>query len=130
LTTVLIANAGSSSLKLSLLDPADVVLAATTVERWDGAADTGGIEKFLAALPSAPDAVGHRVVHGGAELVEPTSSTTTSSAGSRQSRRWRRCTSRVHSAPSRPYARASAVGAARRVLRHRVHATMPDFALT
>ena len=32
---VLVVNAGSSSLKLSLLDPADEILAATEVEHWD-----------------------------------------------------------------------------------------------
>ncbi|GAB2813690.1 acetate/propionate family kinase [Lentzea nigeriaca] len=60
---VLVVNAGSSSLKLGVLGPDDTVLAARHVERWD--ADTGPLRDFLAAAP-AVDAVGHRVVHGGA----------------------------------------------------------------
>ena len=55
---VLVVNAGSSSLKLSLLDEDDTVLA-----RPAGLDD-------LADLP-APDAIGHRVVHGGREFTEP-----------------------------------------------------------
>jgi acetate kinase len=68
---VLVVNAGSSSLKLALLDPADRVLVATTVERWDGGTDTGGTGDFLGGLPAAPSAVGHRVVHGGADFTSP-----------------------------------------------------------
>jgi acetate kinase len=53
---VLVANAGSTSLKLSLVD-----------ERGDS--------RPLASLDDAPpdvEAVGHRIVHGGGRLVEPT----------------------------------------------------------
>jgi acetate kinase len=50
---VLVANAGSSSLKLSLLGPDDEPL-------WTGSAAEG-----LRELPERPDAVGHRIVHGG-----------------------------------------------------------------
>jgi acetate kinase len=50
---VLVANAGSSSLKLSLLGPGDERL-------WSGAA-----AEELNGLPERPDAVGHRIVHGG-----------------------------------------------------------------
>jgi acetate kinase len=50
---VLVANAGSSSLKLSLLDAADA-------ELWRGSAT-----EELAGLPQRPDVVGHRIVHGG-----------------------------------------------------------------
>lgn len=57
-TRVLVVNAGSSSLKLSLLGEDDTVLA-----RPAGLDD-------LADLP-APDAIGHRVVHGGREFTEP-----------------------------------------------------------
>ena len=55
---VLIANAGSSSLKLSLLAPDDSDL-------WTGDAVEG-----LEQLPQPPDAVGHRIVHGGERFVE------------------------------------------------------------
>ncbi|MEU4804093.1 acetate/propionate family kinase [Actinosynnema sp. NPDC023587] len=63
---VLVVNAGSSSLKLSVLDGDDVV-AERTLERWDG---TGGVEEFLADAPEVA-AVGHRVVHGGPDFAGP-----------------------------------------------------------
>jgi acetate kinase len=55
---ILVVNAGSSSLKLSLLDHDDTLIAQP--------ADLAE----LRALP-APDAVGHRVVHGGDEFTDP-----------------------------------------------------------
>jgi acetate kinase len=60
---VLVVNAGSSSLKLSILD-GDEIHDETTVERWSGADDLDGLRAFLAQAPE-PEAVGHRVVHGG-----------------------------------------------------------------
>jgi len=61
---VLVVNAGSSSLRLSLLSPDGTVYAATTVERWEGHGHRGPVEQFLDGLGRV-DAVGHRVVHGG-----------------------------------------------------------------
>jgi acetate kinase len=55
---VLIVNAGSSSLKLSLLDHDDTLIAQPS--------DLGELND----LPT-PDAIGHRVVHGGADFTEP-----------------------------------------------------------
>ncbi|QFZ20233.1 acetate/propionate family kinase [Saccharothrix syringae] len=63
---VLVVNAGSSSLKLTVLGPDDTVLAEHHVERWDGRPDLGHLP-----LPRV-DAVGHRVVHGGTRFTEPT----------------------------------------------------------
>lgn len=60
---VLVVNAGSSSLKLSVLDD-DRVETATTVEAWDGAGDLEPLRDLLSQV-SDLDAVGHRVVHGG-----------------------------------------------------------------
>ena len=64
---VLVVNAGSSSLKLSVLDDADEIVEQHDLEDWDGDAsvlgDAAGSWDF--------DAVGHRVVHGGAELTSP-----------------------------------------------------------
>jgi acetate kinase len=57
---VLVVNAGSSSLKLRLLGPGDEVEAAPEVAPGDAAA----LEQALSEVP-APDAAGHRVVHGG-----------------------------------------------------------------
>ena len=66
---VLVVNAGSSSLKLSLLDPADQIVAATEVEHWDtGDAPPPALKTFLNAYPD-PAAVGHRIVHGGPSLT-------------------------------------------------------------
>jgi acetate kinase len=60
---VLVVNAGSSSLKLRLLGPGDELEAERDLAPDDGAA----LEAALAGLPT-PDAVGHRVVHGGARF--------------------------------------------------------------
>jgi acetate kinase len=65
---VLVVNAGSSSLKLSLLDPADRILAATEVEHWDTEDPPPSLHAFLNAGPM-PGAVGHRIVHGGPKLT-------------------------------------------------------------
>ena len=66
---VLVVNAGSSSLKLAVLDDAGVV-ASTTVERWEGAGDVAPIEEFLGGCGEVA-AVGHRVVHGGSRYAAP-----------------------------------------------------------
>jgi acetate kinase len=60
---VLVVNAGSSSLKLRLLGPCDELEA----EHDLPPDDSGALDGALAGLP-APDAVGHRVVHGGARF--------------------------------------------------------------
>ena len=60
---VLVVNAGSSSLKLRLLGPGDEVEA----ERDLAPGDDEALDSALADL-AAPDAVGHRVVHGGARF--------------------------------------------------------------
>jgi acetate kinase len=62
---VLVVNAGSSSLKLRLLGPGDELEA----ERDLPPDDREALDAALAELP-APDAVGHRVVHGGARFRE------------------------------------------------------------
>jgi acetate kinase len=61
---VLVVNAGSSSLKLRVLGPADEIAAVLDLDEWDGSPDHAELGKFLGAL-SAVDAVAHRVVHGG-----------------------------------------------------------------
>jgi acetate kinase len=57
---VLVVNAGSSSLKLRLLGPDDAIEASPDVAPDDVAA----LQDAIGAMPR-PDAVGHRVVHGG-----------------------------------------------------------------
>jgi len=65
---VLVVNAGSSSLKLSVLDGEDT-LAERLVERWAGE-DVSAVREVLADTGPV-DAVGHRVVHGGPRYVQP-----------------------------------------------------------
>ena len=60
---VLVVNAGSSSLKLSVVADG-VVTSATTIERWEGESEVTAIRAFLESSGDF-DAVGHRVVHGG-----------------------------------------------------------------
>jgi acetate kinase len=64
-TCVLVVNAGSSSLKLRMLDQSDAVLASADLP---GSLD--GLDEALAKFPDA-DAVGHRIVHGGTRFSAP-----------------------------------------------------------
>ncbi len=67
---LLVVNAGSSSLKLAVLEPGGDVVAATTVQSWDGDRHLAPLEEFLAGAGPV-DAVGHRVVHGGPRHTGP-----------------------------------------------------------
>ena len=65
---VLVFNAGSSSLKLSVIGAGEEVDARCDIDRWDGSADAAELRDYLGALaaaPGRPTAIGHRVVHGG-----------------------------------------------------------------
>ncbi len=63
-------NAGSSSLKLSVIDEGDELAAAQELEAPAGRVDQEPVEEFVAH--NGPiDAVGHRVVHGGTEFTSP-----------------------------------------------------------
>jgi len=68
---VLVVNAGSSSLKLSVLGPADEILADLTIDPWDGGPDHDELRRFLGGQPGL-EAVGHRVVHGGSRFTAAT----------------------------------------------------------
>jgi acetate kinase len=70
-TGVLVVNAGSSSLKLSVLGPADEVTASLDIGAWDGSRDHPDLGQFLRAQPSL-DAAGHRIVHGGSRFTGAT----------------------------------------------------------
>jgi acetate kinase len=67
---VLVVNAGSSSLKLRLLDANDEVLAADDLLTEHGRIDTDEVAHAVSRMP-APDSVGHRVVHGGERFRGP-----------------------------------------------------------
>jgi len=62
---VLVVNAGSSSLKLRLLDGADALVAQADLDAPRAAVDDGAVHAWVAGTGEGIDAVGHRVVHGG-----------------------------------------------------------------
>ncbi|WP_329602927.1 acetate/propionate family kinase [Actinomadura soli] len=65
LMRVLTVNPGSSSLKVSLLDPDDTLLAEDSAPGHESAG-------IVAGMPAEPDAIGVRFVHGGTGYTEPT----------------------------------------------------------
>jgi len=67
---VLVVNAGSSSLKLRVLDGSDKVTGTADLPAPRGAADAAEIGSALASLGDA-DAAGHRIVHGGTSFTGP-----------------------------------------------------------
>jgi acetate kinase len=62
---VLTVNAGSSSLKLALLDGDDVLLAQHELPAGRAGIDAASLRRALDAGLGEADAVGHRIVHGG-----------------------------------------------------------------
>ena len=67
---VLVANAGSSSLKLSLLDIDDTERWACELDAPRAIVEPDAVAAALSDLPETPDVVGHRVVHGGERFRE------------------------------------------------------------
>ena len=76
--SVLVLNAGSSSLKYQVLDAGERTVAGGTVERVDETGWDDAFDEVTSAMAEAgvdPGdllAVGHRVVHGGDRYTEPT----------------------------------------------------------
>ncbi len=70
---VLVVNAGSSSLKLRVLEPDDRVAASADLGAVRGAADTAEVADAVAGFGGADAiaAVGHRIVHGGTAFRAP-----------------------------------------------------------
>jgi acetate kinase len=66
---VLVVNAGSSTLKLSVLDQ-DSLVSSELLEAPSGEVDQGALREIV-SRNSPIDAVGHRVVHGGGRFTEP-----------------------------------------------------------
>jgi acetate kinase len=62
---VLVANAGSSSLKLSLLDADDTELWARELDAPRAVVEPAAVADAVAELPAKPEVIGHRIVHGG-----------------------------------------------------------------
>jgi acetate kinase len=67
---VLVVNAGSSSLKLRVLDADDAVLGSRDLPAPRGATDAAVLAEAIRDL-GAVDAVGHRIVHGGTTYTHP-----------------------------------------------------------
>ena len=67
---VLVVNAGSSSLKLRLLDARDQVVESADLAALDSDISARDLTRTLRGWP-APDAVGHRIVHGGTRFTGP-----------------------------------------------------------
>jgi acetate kinase len=68
---VLVVNAGSSSLKLSLIGGADVTLAEAELPAPRAEVDGAALREALAGAMGEADAVGHRIVHGGSRFGAP-----------------------------------------------------------
>jgi acetate kinase len=62
---VLVVNAGSSSLKLRLLDGDDSILAEDELQAPEGQIDGSALRRALDSPLANADAIGHRIVHGG-----------------------------------------------------------------
>jgi acetate kinase len=73
---VLVLNAGSSSLKHALVEMPSATVVAAGAERWehDAVAErhAAAVSAVLRDAGARPDAVGHRVVHGGERFLAPT----------------------------------------------------------
>lgn len=71
MTSVLVVNAGSSSIKLALLgDESDEPLAEVELEAPDSRVDTEGLDDALSGELGDADIVAHRIVHGGSRFRE------------------------------------------------------------
>jgi acetate kinase len=67
---ILVVNAGSSSLKLRVLDGSDTVAGTADLPALQGASDVAALKEALAGFGQV-DVVGHRVVHGGTMFSAP-----------------------------------------------------------
>jgi acetate kinase len=67
---LLVVNAGSSSLKLSVLDEHDQLVSSEVLPAPGGQVDQAALKQVVARY-SPIDAVGHRIVHGGTEFTAP-----------------------------------------------------------
>ena len=67
---VLVVNAGSSSLKLRLLDEDNTLLSAEDAASEHGLFDLATARAAILKMSDQADAVGHRVVHGGTRFTE------------------------------------------------------------
>jgi acetate kinase len=67
---ILVVNAGSSSLKLRVLDGEDVLVGSADLPAPRGSTDAAAVAVAIGRL-GAVDAIGHRIVHGGTQFAHP-----------------------------------------------------------
>jgi len=67
---ILVVNAGSSSLKLRVLEPDDAVSATRDLPAPGGKTDATAVVEAIGGFGDV-DAVGHRIVHGGTQFSKP-----------------------------------------------------------
>jgi acetate kinase len=69
---ILVVNCGSATLKYALYEtgPAGLTRLASSNAAWEGG-PAATLARALASLPAPPDAIAHRVVHGGERFVAP-----------------------------------------------------------
>ena len=67
---ILVVNAGSSSLKLRVLDPDDRIVGSQDLPAPRGKADIAAVTRAIEGFGTV-DAVGHRIVHGGTLYTRP-----------------------------------------------------------
>ncbi|HEX8938516.1 MAG TPA: acetate/propionate family kinase, partial [Candidatus Limnocylindrales bacterium] len=67
---ILVVNAGSSSIKLRVLDHSDAVLSSVDLPTARGEVDRTAVDEAVRSF-GAVDAVGHRIVHGGTTFAGP-----------------------------------------------------------
>jgi hypothetical protein len=101
MTSILVVNGGSSSVKLRVLSAADEITAALDIDQWDGSPDHGDLRQFINDQ-SGVDAVGHRVAHGGSRFTRATVIDDSVRAQLPAWPTWRRCTSRAPCTASPP----------------------------
>ena len=70
LDRILVVNAGSSSLKLRVLDPDDALVASADLPAPRGTTDAAAVAEAISGM-GLVDAVGHRIVHGGSQFASP-----------------------------------------------------------
>jgi acetate kinase len=67
---ILVVNAGSSSLKLRVLDGGDVIVASADLPAPRGSTDSVAVVEAIRSFGPV-DAIGHRIVHGGTQFSSP-----------------------------------------------------------
>jgi acetate kinase len=70
MTRVVVVNAGSSSLKVRVLDGDNTVVASLDLDAWDGSPDHRELADFLTTAGTRAAVIGHRVVHGGTSFSQ------------------------------------------------------------